>query len=85
MYILLWIVVGGIIGWLASIITKNNSRMGIPANIVVGLIGSVIGGWIATLLKWGTFSKFSIGGLILALVGSVVLLLLINLFTTSRD
>ena len=36
MYVILWIVVGGVIGWLASIITKNNSRMGVPANIIVG-------------------------------------------------
>ncbi len=77
--ILLWIVFGGFTGWIASMITKNNARMGIFANIVVGLVGTLLGVWIASMIGIGGFSRFSFGGFLIALFGSVVLLTLINL------
>lgn len=84
MWILLWIAFGALIGWLASIITKNNSRMGAGWNIVVGLLGSVIGGFVAQLLGIGSYSQFSIGGILIALAAAVVLLLIVNLFTRGK-
>jgi len=80
MYIILWLALGGIAGWIASMIVKDSSSMGIFANIAVGLIGSFIGGWIASLIGLGTFNTFSIGGLLIAIVGSVVFLLVVNMF-----
>ena len=77
--ILLWIVFGGFTGWIASMITKNNARMGIFANIIVGLVGTLLGVWIASMIGIGSFRTFSLGGLLIALFGSVVLLTLINL------
>ena len=79
MYIFLWIVFGGFAGWIASILTHNNNRMGILANIVVGLIGSALGGWIASLAGIGSLNTFSFWGFCFAVLGAVVLLSVINL------
>lgn len=84
MWIILWIAFGALIGWLASIITKNNSRMGAGWNIVVGLVGSVIGGFIAQLLNIGSYTQFSLGGVLIALAGAVVLLLIVNMFARGK-
>ena len=81
MYLVLWIVLGALIGWIASLITGNNARMGALANIAVGLAGFVIGGFIASLIGWGTIATFSIGGLLIGLLGAVVLLLIVNMIT----
>ncbi len=80
---ILWIIFGGFTGWIASIITKNNKRMGILANIVVGLVGTLLGVWIASLAGIGSFRTFSPAGFLIALFGSVVLLTLINLIRKS--
>jgi uncharacterized membrane protein YeaQ/YmgE (transglycosylase-associated protein family) len=84
MWIILWLAFGALIGWIASIITKNNSRMGAGWNIVVGLVGSVIGGFIAQLLGIGSYSEFSIGGILIALVGAVIILMVVNMFTRRK-
>lgn len=79
MYILLWLLFGGIIGWLASIITHNNNSMGIIANIVVGLVGACIGGLICFWAGIAQLSIFSFWGMGFALLGAVIFLLLLNL------
>lgn len=84
MWIILWLAFGALIGWLASIITKNNSRMGAGWNIVVGLVGAVIGGFLAQILGVGSYSQFSIGGILIALAGAVILLLIVNMFTRGK-
>lgn len=85
MYILLWIVFGGVIGWLASIITKNNDRMGIISNVVVGLVGSIIGGVVAELTNIAPLSIFSLAGALFALMGSLILLFVYNLIKAKRN
>ncbi len=83
-----WIVIilaGAVIGWIASMIMGKNASMGAVANIVVGLIGAVIGRFIAQLLNiapQGT--NFSIGGLIFGILGACVLLFIIGLLTKGR-
>ncbi len=87
MNFIIWLIVGGIIGWVASLIMKRDAQQGIILNIVVGIIGSFLGGWlIAPLLGTGTVNSgdFSIMGLVSSLIGAVVLLLIINLFTRGR-
>ncbi len=81
MGILLWIIFGAIAGWIASMLTGNNARMGLIANIVVGLLGAFIGGWIASLLGIGTLMVFDFRSFLIAIGGSVVLLTIINLFS----
>jgi uncharacterized membrane protein YeaQ/YmgE (transglycosylase-associated protein family) len=83
MNLLIWLVVGGVIGWLASIIMRTDAQQGMLLNIVVGIIGAMLGGWlISPLLGVGTINQnnFSIGSLVVSLVGAVILLAIVNLF-----
>ncbi|MEL1251751.1 GlsB/YeaQ/YmgE family stress response membrane protein [Aurantiacibacter gilvus] len=80
------IIVGGVIGWIASMIMARDASMGILWNIVVGLIGSLLGGWIgSTFLGIGaTLTAFSLPGLLMSLIGAVVLLAIVNLIQRGR-
>jgi uncharacterized membrane protein YeaQ/YmgE (transglycosylase-associated protein family) len=74
-----WIVtliLGGIVGWLASIIMKTNAQMGMLANVLVGVGGSALGYWIAGLL--GMAPTGGIGRFIVALIGAVILIFLLR-------
>lgn len=87
MGIIIWLVVGGIIGWLASIIMRRDGQQGIILNVVVGIVGSFLGGFLlAPLLGSGTANSgdFSLLGLLASLGGAVILLLLVNLITRGR-
>ncbi|MBI9008582.1 MAG: GlsB/YeaQ/YmgE family stress response membrane protein [Tenericutes bacterium] len=84
MYILYWIIFGGFVGWITSIIADTNKNMGLIANVIVGLIGSLIGGYIASLLGIASLSSFSIWGFVFAVFGAVILLSLINFFKTGK-
>ncbi|MDR6859587.1 GlsB/YeaQ/YmgE family stress response membrane protein [Variovorax guangxiensis] len=82
MNIIVWLVVGGLIGWVASMIMKTNAQQGLVLNIVVGIVGSMIGGWlIAPLLGAATVNQndFSVRGLLASLIGAVILLAVVNL------
>lgn len=83
-----WIValiVGGIAGWLASMIMNRDGSMGLLLNIVVGIIGSVLGNLIMNQFGiGGSIQVFSIQGLIVAIVGAVVLLGIVNLVQRGR-
>ena len=80
------LIVGGIAGWLASLVMNRDASMGIFWNIVVGCIGSVIGNAIAGPLLGigGSVQEFSIVGLLIAVVGAVVLLAIVNLIQRGR-
>lgn len=80
------IIVGGIAGWLASMVMNRNASMGIFWNVVVGIVGSVIGNALAGPLFGisGTIQQFSLTGLIIAIVGAVVLLGIVNLIQRGR-
>lgn len=80
------LIVGGIAGWLASIVMGRNASMGIFLNIVVGCVGSVIGNWLSSPLLGvrGSVQEFSVTGLVIAFVGAVVLLGLFNLVQRNR-
>ena len=80
------LIVGGIAGWLASLIMKRDASMGILLNIVVGCVGSVIGNLIAGPLLGigGSVQEFSLTGLLIALLGAVVLLGIFNLIQRGR-
>ena len=78
--ILLWLVLGGIAGWLASLVMRRDGSMGIGLNILVGIIGAVIGGVIMNLFGAPGAGGINIWSLVVAFVGAVVLLAIINLF-----
>jgi uncharacterized membrane protein YeaQ/YmgE (transglycosylase-associated protein family) len=85
MNILLWIIFGGFAGWVASLITGNDPGLGIFGNIIVGIVGAVIGGWIADRISVGAGEPgadrpTSLAGFIWAVVGAVILLWIINFF-----
>jgi uncharacterized membrane protein YeaQ/YmgE (transglycosylase-associated protein family) len=87
MNFILWLIVGGIIGWLASKIMNTDAQQGIVLNVVVGILGSLLGGWlISPLVGHSTLHQgnFSLSGLLIALLGSVVLLAIVNLFRRGR-
>lgn len=82
MNFILWLVVGGIIGWLASLIMRTDKQQGMLLNIVVGIVGAFIGGWlISPLLGVGTINQntFSLASMAVSLVGAVILLAIVNL------
>ena len=82
MQVIILLVVGGIIGWLASIIMKTNAQMGIIANVVVGVVGSVLGFWIARHLGFASGSV--IVGWLIAIVGSIVLIAILKLLNVFK-
>ena len=87
MSFIIWLIVGGIIGWLASLIMKTDAQQGLILNIVVGIVGAFLGGWfIAPLLGAGTVNSgdFSIMGLVASLIGAIILLAIVNLFRRGR-
>ncbi|MGV3555283.1 GlsB/YeaQ/YmgE family stress response membrane protein [Sphingomonas sp. ID1715] len=75
------LIVGGVAGWLASMVMNRNASMGIFWNIIVGIVGSLIGNLIAGPLLGisGSVQEFSLTGLIVAFVGAVILLGIVNL------
>jgi uncharacterized membrane protein YeaQ/YmgE (transglycosylase-associated protein family) len=86
MNIIIWLIVGGIIGWLASLIMKTDAQQGLLLNIVVGIVGAFIGGWlIGPWVGAGSINDgFSIMSFIVSLIGAIILLAIINLFRRGR-
>jgi uncharacterized membrane protein YeaQ/YmgE (transglycosylase-associated protein family) len=69
---LLTLIIGGIVGWLASILMKTNAQMGILANVVVGIVGSFLGVALANALKIGPYGE--VGGWVIAIAGAALLI-----------
>jgi uncharacterized membrane protein YeaQ/YmgE (transglycosylase-associated protein family) len=87
MNLLIWLVVGGLLGWIASKIMRTDAQQGVILNIVVGIIGALLGGWfLAPLFGTGTINSndFSIAGLLVSLLGAVILLAIVNMFRRGR-
>ena len=80
---LIWLVVGGVVGWLASLVMKTDAQQGIFLNIVVGIVGAFLGGLlISPLVGLPTINSgvISIGSVLVSLVGAIILLAIVNLF-----
>jgi len=87
MNFIIWLIVGGLIGWVASMIMRTDAQQGVVLNVVVGIIGAFLGGWlIAPMIGSGTINSndFSIYGLLSSLIGAVILLAIVNLFRRGR-
>ena len=75
-----WIVLGGIAGWLASIVAGNNEKQGIVGNIVIGILGAFIGGFIINVIGGEGITGFNPWSLLVAVMGATLLLFILNRF-----
>ena len=82
MNFIIWLVIGGLIGWLASMLMKTDGQQGIFLNVTVGVVGAMLGGWfISPLVGVATINQnnFSMPALLVSFVGAVILLAIVNL------
>ena len=85
---IVWLIVGGVIGWIASMIMKTDAQQGVFLNIIVGIVGAFLGGWLGSVMGIGgadiNDGAFNLSSLLLSLVGAIVLLAIVNLFRRGR-
>lgn len=82
--LLVWVIVGAIAGWLASIVMKTNRSQGLLADIIVGILGGLIGGFLLNALGvGGAVSGINIASILVAFIGAVVLLAILRLFSRA--
>lgn len=82
MNFIIWLIVGGVIGWLASMLMKTNDQQGMFLNVVVGIVGAMLGGWfISPLVGIGTINQnnFSLPAMLVSFLGAAILLAIVNL------
>ena len=87
MNFIIWLVVGGVVGWLASLVMKTDGQQGILLNVIVGIVGALLGGWLLSpLFGMGTINQdnFSIGALFISFLGAVILLAIVKLLFRGR-
>jgi len=79
---IVWLIVGGVVGWIASMIMRTDAQQGVFLNIVVGIIGAALAGWLISPLVGipSINESFSVGAFVVSLVGAVILLGIVNLF-----
>lgn len=80
MSIIAWLIIGGIAGWVASLLAGTNAQMGLLANIIVGIVGALLGGFLFNLLGSTGVTGFNIWSLIVAVTGALILLLIVKSF-----
>jgi uncharacterized membrane protein YeaQ/YmgE (transglycosylase-associated protein family) len=76
MGLIVTIIIGGVVGWLASLLMKTNAQMGIIANIVVGIVGAALGHWLAGAL--GIAAGGTVGAWIISILGAVILIAILK-------
>jgi uncharacterized membrane protein YeaQ/YmgE (transglycosylase-associated protein family) len=87
MGIILWLVIGGVVGWLASIVMRRDGSQGIILNVVVGIVGAVLGGWLLSpIIGAPTINSgvISFSSLLVSFLGAVILLAIVNLISRNR-
>jgi len=86
MNFIIWLIVGGIVGWLASLVMRTDANQGVFLNIVVGIVGAFLGGLlISPLLGVGTINQgISVPSIGVSLLGAIILLAIINLVRRGR-
>jgi uncharacterized membrane protein YeaQ/YmgE (transglycosylase-associated protein family) len=84
MGIILWIIFGALVGWIASLIMRTDAEQGAIGNIIVGIIGAFIGGAISRMVGGPGVTGFNLGSLLMAILGAVVLLFFVRMVTGGR-
>ena len=87
MNIIIWLVVGGLIGWLASLVMRTDAQQGLILNVVVGIVGALLGGFLLSpLIGSGTINQnnFSLPALVVSFGGAIILLFVVNMFRRGR-
>lgn len=85
MSIIVWIIVGALAGWIASMVVKTDASMGALANIVVGILGAFIGGWVVGLFGMNVAEgQLNFPSVLTAILGAVILLALVKMLRRSR-
>ena len=79
-----WIVIGGLAGWIGSKIQNRDAQMGIGLNIVVGIIGGLLGGWLLSVFGVDVAGGGLFFSFLTCLLGAVILLWIINMVTSKR-
>jgi len=79
MDILIWIIFGGIAGWIASLFAGTDAQQGILLNIIVGIIGAVIGGWLMTVLGGQGVTGFNLYSMVVAIIGAIVFIAILKM------
>ena len=82
-----WLIIGGILGWLASIVMHTNHKQGMFLNVIVGIVGATLAGWIISpLLGISTINQdnFSFASLFVSFLGAVILLAIVNFFRHGK-
>lgn len=82
MNLIVWLIVGGLVGWAASLLMRTDAQQGIVLNVIVGIVGAALAGFfVSPLLGMPTINEgvFSVGSLLVSLVGAVILLAIVNL------
>ena len=79
-----WIILGGLAGWVASMIAGTDARQGLLGNILVGIIGAFLGGFVFSLFGGAGVTGFNWWSFLVALVGAVILLFIWRAITGSR-
>lgn len=74
MGIILWVIFGGLVGWIASLIMRTDPQQGIVLNVIVGVVGAVIGGWLMTYFGESDITGFNLYSFLVALVGACILI-----------
>lgn len=77
--IILWVIFGAIVGWIASMLMNTNAEQGSVLNIVVGVVGAVLGGWIMTLIGGTPIDGFNLYSFLVAILGACVLIGIVKL------
>ena len=80
---IIWIIVGGVLGWLASLVMRTDAQQGTLLNIIVGIVGALVAAWLLSpLFGIGTINQgnFSLPALLISLLGAIILLAVVNLF-----
>ena len=82
MSIIVWIIIGGLAGWIANMIMKTDGSL--VKNIVTGIVGALIGGFVMSFFGAAGFTGFNLLSFLVALIGSIILIAVINLLTGKR-